>query len=85
MSLSEVKRETGAKPVRSRHCKQGVWFCMRKHDHWETGKIEAYVDWQVRKPACCLVREHRFQITSNWLYRFLYTTDLLPFSKGFFY
>lgn len=55
---------------------------MRKHDHWETGKIEAYVDWQVRKPACCLVREYEFQITSNWLYR-LYATDLLPFIRFF--
>lgn len=57
--VHEVKRETGEKPVRSRHCKLGVWFCMHKHDHWETGKIESYVEWQVRKPACCLVREHK--------------------------
>lgn len=39
-----VKRETGEKPVRSRHCKLGVWSGMHKHDHWETGKIGAYVE-----------------------------------------
>ena len=27
-----------------------------KHDHWETGKIEPYVERQVRKPASCWYR-----------------------------
>lgn len=33
-----VKRETGESPVRSRHCKQGVWNKVHMHSHWETGK-----------------------------------------------
>ena len=33
-ATASVKRETGANPVRSRHCKQG----MQARCHWETGK-----------------------------------------------
>ena len=39
-----VKRETGARPVRTRHCKQGIRLSFRdKRRHWETGKTDGRV------------------------------------------
>ena len=35
---SQVKRETGVSPVRSRHCIQGMQNHVCMHSHWETGK-----------------------------------------------
>ena len=41
-----------------------------KHDHWETGKIEPYVDSKSGNLPVVWYGNIRFQITSNWSYRF---------------
>ena len=52
------KRETGEKPVRSRHCKSGMHNpCQRQPlVRVRTGKAVMRVDRQVRKPAGCWYR-----------------------------
>ena len=59
------KRETGARPVRSRHCMRKSPSSAKRRGHWETGKAMGETP-RARKPAVCRVREKSFfQITRD--------------------
>ena len=52
------KGETGAKPVRSRHCKQGAYVFGISATDRAIGKADVRVDLRARKPAVCWYRNN---------------------------
>ena len=63
---SEVKRETGANPVRSRHCKREMKDTIVTG--LTSGKTYFRDDPQARKPACCRYRRLPLRATRTWPY-----------------
>ena len=69
---TEGKRETGANPVRSRHCDGGMgkqWCCGT--GHWLSGWEGCFLYGSLSQETCRLfVQEYTFQITRYWSYVF---------------